>query len=126
MKVGRPLKYKTVEELQEVIDAYFALNPERPTVTGLALHLGFNSRKSFYNYEERPEFLHTIKSATLRIESMHEANLYNGASTGSIFWLKNREWTDKQEQVHSGELQPIRFEIVDAGKQKDNREPNNG
>jgi len=122
MKVGRPLKYKTVEELQEAIDAYFALNPERPTVTGLALHLGFHSRKSFYNYEERPEFLHTIKSATLKIESMHEANLYSGASTGSIFWLKNREWTDKQEQVHSGSLPPIRMEIVDGSKPKDSKQ----
>jgi hypothetical protein len=123
MKVGRPLKYKTVEELQEAIDAYFALNPERPTVTGLALELGFHSRKSFYNYEERPEFLHTIKSATLKIESMHEANLYNGASSGSIFWLKNREWTDKQEQVHSGSLPPIRMEIVDGSQPKDSKQP---
>lgn len=126
MKVGRPLKYKTVEELQEAIDAYFAMNPERPTVTGLALELGFTDRRSFYDYKEREAFSHTIKKSVLKIESMHEANLYSGASTGSIFWLKNREWTDKQEQVHSGELQPIRFEIVDAGKQKDNREPNNG
>jgi hypothetical protein len=70
MKAGRPLKYKTVEELQEAIDAYFALNPERPTVTGLALHLGFHSRKSFYNYEERPEFSQPIKNALNKIRSI--------------------------------------------------------
>jgi len=122
MKVGRPLKYKTVEELQEAIDAYFALNPERPTVTGLALELGFTDRRSFYDYKDREEFSHTIKKAVLRIESMHEANLYNGASTGSIFWLKNREWSDKQEQVHSGSLPPIRMEIVDGSQPKDSQQ----
>jgi hypothetical protein len=41
-KVGRPLKFKTVEEMQEKIDAYFAdcIEKERPfTITGLALAL---------------------------------------------------------------------------------------
>ena len=76
MKVGRPLKYKTVEELQEAIDAYFALNPERPTVTGLALELGFTDRRSLYDYKEREVFFDIIEKAMLKIESMHKDNLY--------------------------------------------------
>jgi hypothetical protein len=122
MKAGRPLKYETAEDLEQAISDYFANNPEKPTITGLALELGFTSRQSLYDYKEREEFSYTIKKPVLRIESMHEANLYSGASGGSIFWLKNREWSDKQEQVHSGSLPPIRMEIVDGSKPKDNSE----
>ncbi len=125
MKTGRPLRYETSEDLERAISSYFEDNPERPTVTGLAYDLGFTSRQSLYDYKEREEFSYTIKKAILKIESIHEANLFNGASSGSIFWLKNRDWTDKQEHAHTGDLQPIRFEIIDASKPKDNRESNN-
>lgn len=123
MKAGRPLKYKTLEELEEAIVTYFTENPQYPTITGLALHLGFDSRRSFYNYQDRRQFSRVMKRAALKIESIHEANLYSGAPTGSIFWLKNRDWKDKQEQEHSI-LPPIRMEIVDAGKPEDHKQPN--
>lgn len=119
--MGRPMKYQTLEELEEAIVTYFEENPKYPTITGLALHLGFDSRRSFYNYQERKQFSQVMKRAALRIESIHEANLYSGAPTGSIFWLKNRDWKDKQEQEHSI-LPPIRMEIVDAGKPEDNKQ----
>ena len=126
MKTGRPLRYETSEDLEKAIDNYFVENPEYPTVTGLALELGFTSRQSLYDYKEREEFSYTIKKAVLKIESLHEANLFKGASSGSIFWLKNRQWTDKQDFNVSGDLQPIRFIIEDEGKQKDNRKSNDG
>jgi len=72
--VARPLDYKTVEELQAAIDRYFdacegkvltdddgnvltdkkgrpiVVGAKPPTVTGLALALGFNSRQALLNY----------------------------------------------------------------------------
>ncbi len=106
-KVGRPLKYETAGELKEAVDSYFKElneNHGKPTVTGLAYHLGFESRQSMYDYQEREEFSYTIKRAVLFIESIHEANLFGTSATGSIFWLKNRDWKDKHETEHSGEV----------------------
>ena len=106
MPAGRPLKYKTEEELQTAIDEYFKLNRSSPTISGLALHLGFDSRKTFYNYQERPEFLHTLKKARTRIEDVHEKRLFEQSCTGSIFYLKNVGWTAEENKKveHGGSL----------------------
>lgn len=96
-KNGRPLKYETVEELQTAIEEYFANEPDKPTISGLALHLGFESRKTLYNYKGREKFLHTIEKGILRIENKHEQRLYEGAPTGSIFWLKTRGWNEEDD-----------------------------
>jgi hypothetical protein len=71
--------------------------PEPPTITGLSLYLGFESRQSFHDYKERPEFSYAIKRARLRIENEYEKMLYRQSPTGSIFALKNLGWVDKQE-----------------------------
>ena len=98
---GRPLKFKTVEELEAAVDLYFEKQKEfvlPPTVSGLALALGFEDRRSIYDYKDRPEFSHTIKRAILRIEEYAETALLNGegSATGAIFWMKNHGWIDKQ------------------------------
>ena len=80
-KGGRPPMFKTVEELEEKIQEYFDNPPLKQVVingkpidlpfisiTGLTLHLGFCDRKSFYEYEDKPKFTHTIKKARTRIE----------------------------------------------------------
>ena len=59
----KPLKFKSVEELQEKIDNYFNAmdEQERPyTISGLALFLD-TSRRTLLNYEKRQEYFHTIK-----------------------------------------------------------------
>lgn len=109
---GRPPKYKTPNELQERIDAYFnscwvdkvtevtdkegkctmstVRYQDRPyTVAGLALGLGFNSRTSLLDYDAKPEFLNIIKKAKLQIETCWEEGLAGKSPTGNIFWLKN-------------------------------------
>ena len=82
--MARPLRYKTVAELQEAIDKYFEecegkplldddgnaittkngnpiiIGAKPPTVTGLALALGFTTRQSLLNYQGRKQFLDTI------------------------------------------------------------------
>ena len=58
MAGGRPLTFKTNEELQEAVNTYFdyCAQYEKPeTIAGLAYHLGVE-RKTIYNYENRDEF----------------------------------------------------------------------
>lgn len=94
---GRPLKFKTVEELQERIDSYFELTPkEEWTITGLAYHLD-TYRQTLLNYEERDEFLDAIKKAKLKVENGYEIDLKKNGRTGTIFALKNFGWQDKTE-----------------------------
>ncbi len=110
MPEGRPPKYKTPEDMQKAIDAYFASPPTvtvvqngtaldlpKVTVTGLALHLGFESRQSFYDYESNPAFSYTIKRARTRIEHEYEKMLTCTSAAGPIFALKNFGWKDKTE-----------------------------
>ena len=102
---GRPPLFDSEEKLQLAIDEYFTnLDKEEPTITGLALYLGFESRQSFYDYEKIDKFSYTIKRARLRIESNYEQWLFSRNPTGSIFALKNLGWKDKTETEHSGEM----------------------
>lgn len=71
-----------------------------PTVSGLALHLGFLDRQSIYDYAKRNDgFSCTVKKAIMKIEAYAEAHLYMGKPTGAIFWLKNHRWVDEQKQT---------------------------
>lgn len=98
MPAGRPPKYKTADELQKVIDKYFEVESEKPTVTGLAYHLGFETRQAIYHLENKNnELSYTIKRAVLKIESVHERGLQGNSNAGHIFWLKNRGWRDTQQ-----------------------------
>lgn len=78
------------------MEKYFDENPN-PKWSGLALHLGFESRKSLWEYGQKPEFSNPVKRALLRIEQHYEDNLLSKNATGAIFALKNFQWTDKQE-----------------------------
>lgn len=104
MPAGRPLKFKTPEEMQEKIDAYFAdcvANEKPVSITGLALALDCY-RETLTNYQERDEFFDTVKKAKLKVENFYEERLTLPNATGVIFALKNFDWSDKQETVHSG------------------------
>lgn len=132
---GRPPKYKSVPELQKLIDEYFescwaqkidmfgtplylkdksgrktevpVMIQVRPyTITGLALAIGTN-RQTLLNYETNDKFLDTIKRAKERCQTYAEESLFIGKNpTGAIFNLKNnyRDWKDKTETEHSGNL----------------------
>ncbi|MCP3924473.1 MAG: hypothetical protein GY714_18020 [Desulfobacterales bacterium] len=96
--IGRPLKYKTVEEIEPLIEKYFddcKKNEDPYTVTGLAYALD-TSRKTLMEYEGRSEFSNTIKKAKDRCELYAEKKLYKGGSVaGVIFSMKNNYgWTD--------------------------------
>jgi len=119
--MGRPLKYSNPEDMQVKIDEYFDVkckdelvcdddgnsvtdakgkpvykfNP--PTISGLALFLGFEDRHALSEYVLRGDFSSTVKNAIAKIEEYAERQLFIGNSTGAIFWLKNKGWKDKTE-----------------------------
>jgi len=106
MAGGRPLKFQSVEELEQKVADYFAecdsKNIEtlvKPyTITGLAYALGCD-RDTLLNYEQKEEFFGTVKKAKLKIHSWTEEYLFTGKNqTGAIFNLKNNYgWKDKTE-----------------------------
>lgn len=114
MSGGRPVKYKTPEEMQIIIDDYFDrciaqvfdknLNKtvevivEPPTVSGLAYELNM-TREGLVYYEAKDEFTDTIKRAKQRIQKYVERSLFTAKNpAGSIFNLKNNYgWVDKQD-----------------------------
>lgn len=109
MKEGRPLKFETLQELKDKIDAYFADTPKDEwTITGLALALD-TSRQTLINYEDKEEFFDTIKRAKLIVENGYEIDLKKSGRTGTIFALKNFDWKDKNETdiTSGGKVIPI-------------------
>lgn len=105
---GRPRKYETPQELESRITEYFeTIDPDKgnyPTVTGLALFLGFSSREGLQEYKTRDEFSDIMKRALMVVESHYENRLNSGAPTGAIFALKNMNWKDTTDLKHSGEI----------------------
>jgi hypothetical protein len=98
MPAGRPLKYKTVEELDNKINEYFSVTPKDEwTWTGLAIHLD-TSRETLREYKERPEYTDLLKAALLKVENGYEIDLKKHGRSGTIFALKNFDWKDKTEQ----------------------------
>ena len=122
-KVGRPPKYESVEEIEELIQAYFAdcashpmldengnvytdkhgdpiMTPPKPlTVTGLALALGFNCRQSLLNYQGKKKFFDTITRAKAIVEQYAETRLFDkDGANGAKFSLANNfeGWKEKQ------------------------------
>jgi hypothetical protein len=96
MDTGRPRHYDNEDDLRSAIESYFG-SCEKKTITGLAYHLGFESRQSFYDYEKNALFSYVIKRARLRIEMNYEQMLHSSAPAGAIFALKNFGWSDKTE-----------------------------
>lgn len=104
MAGGRPLKFKSVEEMQAKIDSYFATcdddNP--PLISGLAYHLDINT-ETLRRYAQDEQFYATIKRAKQRVEMYLEKRLQQQSPVGSIFSLKNNfGWKDKTEQELTG------------------------
>ena len=124
--VGRPPKYKSKEEIEEKIEQYFKdceghpltddegkpvynkwgypviIDKKPPTVTGLALALGFTNRLSLLNYQGKKEFVNTITRAKSRVEQYAEERLFDKDGTsGAQFSLRNnfKGWdADKKEE----------------------------
>lgn len=123
--MARPLMFETVEELSERISEYFhqcdtnikvrftkdgdpieVPDPKPYTISGLAYFLGTN-RQTLLNYEEREEFVDTIRAAKARIEAFVEESLWTPKiAQGVVFNLKNNfGWKEQQDINMSGEME---------------------
>lgn len=143
-RTGCPPKYKTKEEMQEVIDQYFRdcegrpyimddgeplrdkygdvilLDQHPPTVTGLALALGFTSRQALLNYKAKKEFVDTVTRAKTKCEEYAERRLYDrDGAKGAEFSLKyNFKWAqekDKEKDEESHAVGVVLIPEVGAG-----------
>lgn len=121
---GRNPKFESPEQMQELIDKYFddcagtelkdrdgdtivdkygvpvIIGQHPPTITGLALALGFSSRQSLLNYQGKGEFFDTISRAKLKIEQYTEERLFDREGVnGAKFSLTNnfKGWKDSAE-----------------------------
>ena len=122
MPRGAPRKWKSVSAMQKAIDAYFEsckgeplvidgepqrdkygipiiINAKPPTVTGLALALGFTGRQALLDYQARPEFTDTVTRAKARCEEYAEMRLYDkDGANGAKFSLGcNFGWREVNE-----------------------------
>lgn len=121
-KVGRPLKFQDLDELQKSIDEYFANTPtEEVTITGLAMHLDTfrNVLWDIERNEERPEFSNTIKKAKQRVEHAYEKRNIKRGNAGDIFALKNFGRTDKQEIKNTHDVDDNLKDFIDKVRSGD-------
>ena len=127
-EVGRPRAFKSVEEVEEKINAYFNYceEKEKPyTMSGLAYYLGI-SRQTLVNYSNQDQFFDTIKKARDKVQMQLEENaLSNKANpTFTIFNLKNNfDWKDKIEHS-SSEVENINKNISNIANLLNNPKPN--
>lgn len=123
---GRPPKYTSKEEIIGLIDKYFEdceghqlktedeqpifdkygypiyVHRHPPTITGLALALGFESRMSLLNYQGKKEFREVITRAKSRIEVYTEERLFDkDGSNGAKFSLQNnfKGWNEATKEA---------------------------
>lgn len=114
---GRPLLFKTVEDLKKVIDEYFdwcdnravkkvdsdgkeymISSPAPYTMSGLARRIGID-RQTLINYSKKEEFFGTIRAAREKVhEDVESRMLETRNEKGAIFSLKNNfSWKEQQE-----------------------------
>lgn len=128
----RPPTYANPEDMAEKMQEYFDNPPLKNhtvngetiqvpfvSITGLALHLGFASRQSMYDYEEKEAFSYIVKRARTLIENEYEFMLQKGNTTGAIFALKQFKWTDKVEQEEKQQDIIINIDTDALGIKKD-------
>lgn len=104
-KSGPPPRL-TPEEFEEGVKEYIdgcIETADVPNIVDMALHLGFASRQSIYDYCKRDGYEHVAT----RARSYCESAVFKAVKEGiyqpafAIFILKNFGWTDKQEIQHS-------------------------
>jgi len=113
-RVGKPLKFESVEELDRAIDNYIASCKAidettgreyywRPlTMTALAMALD-TSRRVLLDYNEKDGYSHSINKARQACEAYAEEYLYTGKNVaGAIFnMVNNYGWQNKYNKDSS-------------------------
>lgn len=112
VKVGRPRKYETPEELAGKINEYLE-SETQPTMAGMCNYLQI-TRETLSSYgqgEVHPEFPDIVKSARQAVEAIVEGRLLYGSNvTGPLFWLKNHAgYKDARHLAGSEDDEPIKI-----------------
>lgn len=124
----RPLKFKTVDELQKAIDDYFfycdnrtrtiydnktgkeivIVFPAPYTMSGLARKLQID-RRTLVNYSHREKFFPTIRDARERVHEDVETRMMETKNEkGAIFNLKNNfDWKDESKTEVNGRIETV-------------------
>ena len=140
--------YQSPEEMQSLIDDYFdsckghtlmvtdpdtgeevpylnkygnpvVMDAKPPTVTGLALALGFVSRQALLNYQHRPEYEKIVTIAKSRVEEYTESRLFDkDGANGAKFSLINNfaGWKEKQDVNVGGQEEnalEVNIKVID-------------
>lgn len=122
---GRPLSFKTPEELENAVNQYFAeceVKEKPKTMSGLALALGID-RRTLVNYSDKEDYFPTIKKARQIVEQQNEEMLVSGkgSATGIIFNMKNNfGWVDKTEVESKMTLKQALVGFDDGNSQSNN------
>ncbi len=121
-KGGRPPAYTNKEQIKGLIEDYFKrcegkiledkegnpiinkygepvyIDREPLTITGLALALGFNSRTSLLNYQDKEEFMNTITRAKAIVQQYSEKRLFDkdGVNGAKFNLANNFGYTERQ------------------------------
>lgn len=137
--------YKSVKQMEKAIDKYFLdclgkplmddkgdvltdkkgnpilVGARAPTVTGLALALGFTSRQALLNYQAKEEFVDAITRAKTRCEEYAESRLFDrDGARGAEFSLKyNFRWEDTRASAPGAETEddPLSKSLADFAKE---------
>jgi len=108
-------KYKTPESMYKAVVQYFD-GAVTPTMSGLALALGFKAHKSIWAYAKQKGFEDVVAYTRLRMEEVYEKRLHDKNCTGAIFALKNMGWKDSQSMELGGPggepLPPIQVTVI--------------
>ncbi len=89
---------------------------EPPTMAGLALYLGFNSRDEFDKLERAGKYAAVLKRARLRVEVAYEKKLHQ-QSSGALFALKSMGWKEKAEDKQTPVSTTIAIKLINSGPQ---------
>jgi len=125
--MARPLKYKTPEEMQAKINAYFKQADKQGVCSlgGLCMYLDL-TYEGLAEYQRRPLFSVTIKKAKNQVErKINELAMQNKLNpTMVIFNLKNNfGWNEDSKKFHENleENESINIKIeLEDGRQQDN------
>ncbi|HVV55694.1 MAG TPA: terminase small subunit [Mucilaginibacter sp.] len=115
-------RFNSAKQLDSLIQQYFESSEEEnqtgsepPTLAGLALFLGFESRQDIEVYENKPRYAALLKRARLRVEAAYEKKLHTHSSGGAVFALKSMGWNERTDDKTPATGNPLQVEIIHSG-----------
>ncbi|HVS93989.1 MAG TPA: hypothetical protein VHE59_18265 [Mucilaginibacter sp.] len=109
---SEPMKTKS----KSTVEKLCIREPEPPTLAGLILYLGFNSREEFETCAAAGRYHGPLNRAKLRIEAIFEQSLH-GHSGGAIYALKCMGHTGgpDQPEKEAADKSILKVEVTQSG-----------